>query len=146
MAGVVSGSGSKIFVSATLPATFTKAGYTALTWVLVGEVTNIGEYGREYDLIDHSPIDTRLIVQIKGNYREGPLALSFGSVPADAGQVIINTASKSDNNYSFKVERTDGDIDAFTGKVTAYKPNVQGGSILSISSNVSIQTEMINIK
>lgn len=144
--GVVSGSGSKLYVSSTLPASYTKAGYTALTWVLVGEVTNVGEYGREYDLIDHAPIDTRQIVQIKGNYREGSLALSFGSAPVDAGQVIINTASKSDNNYSFKVERTDGDIDAFTGKVTAYKPNVQGGSILSISSNVSIQTEIINIK
>lgn len=144
--GVVSGSGSKLYISSTLPATYNKAGYTALTWVLVGEVTNVGEYGREYDLIDHAPIDTRQIVQIKGNYREGSLPLTFGSTPTDAGQIIINTASKSDNNYSFKVERTDGDIDAFTGKVTSYKPNVQGGAILSVSSNVSIQTEIINIK
>ncbi len=146
MAGVVSGSGSKIYVSAAAPATFTKAGYTALIWTLIGEVTNVGEYGREYNMIEHTPIDTRLTVSIKGNYKAGSLSLAFGSIPLDAGQIIINAASKSDNDYSFKIERNDGEIDAFTGKVTQFKPNVQGGSVLSISSGVTLSTDVISIK
>lgn len=146
MGNVVSGSGSKLYVSAALPATYNKIGYTALTWTLVNDVTNIGEYGREYDLIDHTPIDTRLTQSIKGNFKEGSLSLAFGSVPADAGQVVVLAASKSDNNYSFKIEKTDGGIDAFTGKVTTAKPTVNGGAIVSIAANVSIQTEVIDIK
>lgn len=146
MGNVVSGSGSKLYVSVALPATYTKAGYTALTWVLVSDVTSIGEYGREYDLIEHTPIDTRLKQQIKGNFSEGNVGVVFGSVPADAGQVIMLAAAKSDNNYSFKIERTDGDIDAFTGKVTTAKPTVNGGAIISVAANVAVQTEIINIK
>ena len=146
MGNVVSGSGSKVYISSALPATYNKAGYTALTWVLISDVTNVGEYGREYDLIEHTPIDTRLKQQIKGNYSCGSLSLTIGSVPADAGQVIMLAASTSDNNYSFKIERTDLDIDAFTAKVTSYKPTINGGSIISMAANVSIQTDVINIK
>lgn len=146
MGNVVSGSGSKLYVSAALPATYTKTGYMALTWTLVGDVTNIGEYGREYDLIEHSPIDTRLKQQIKGNFSEGNLEIVFGSVPADAGQVIMLAAAKSDNNYSFKIEKTDGGIDAFTGKVTKAKPTVNSGAIISVAANVAVNTEIIDIK
>jgi hypothetical protein len=144
--GVVSGSGSKIYVCASLPATYNKAGYTALTWSLIGEVTNIGEYGRDYDIIEHTPIDTRVTQSLKGNYKYGNLSVSFGSVPADAGQVIMLAASKSDNDYSFKIERTDGDIDAFTGKVSTFKPTVNGGAVLAVSSNIVINTDITNIK
>jgi len=146
MGDVKSGSGSKVYVSAGLPATYNKAGYTALTWTLVSDVTNVGEYGREYDLIEHAPIDTRVKQQIKGNYSCGSLSLAIGSVPADAGQVILLAASTSDNNYSFKIERTDGAIDAFTAKVTTFKPTINGGAIISIACNVSIQTDIIDIK
>lgn len=143
---VISGSGSKIYISDDLPATHDKNGFNALTWVEIKEVTSIGEFGRDYSMIEHSPIDKRQTVQIKGNFTEGSVALAFASVPLDAGQILVNTASKSDDDFSFKIVRTDGVIDAFTGKVTAFKPTVQGGSILSVSSNVSIQTEIIDIK
>ncbi len=143
---VISGSGSKIYISDDLPATNDKSGFTALPWVEIKEVTSIGEFGRDYSMIEHSPIDKRQTVQIKGNFTEGSVALAFASVPLDAGQILVNTASKSDDDFSFKIVRTDGVIDAFTGKVTAFKPTVQGGSILSVSSNVSIQTEIIDIK
>ena len=146
MGNVVSGSGSKLYVSVALPATYTKAGYAALTWVLVSNVTNVGEYGREYDLIEHAPIDTRVKQQIKGNFSEGSLGIVFGSVPADAGQVIMLAAAKSDNNYSFKIEKTDGGIDAFTGKVTKAKPTVNSGAIISVAANVAVNTEIIDIK
>lgn len=143
---VISGSGSKIYISDDLPAANNKTSFDALTWVEIKEVTSIGEFGRDYSMIEHSPIDKRQTVQIKGNFTEGSVALAFASVPADAGQILVNTASKSDDDFSFKIVRTDGVIDAFTGKVTAFKPTVQGGSILSVSSNISIQTEIIDIK
>lgn len=145
MSGAVSGSGSKVYISATLPATYDKTGYDALTWTEITDITSVGEYGREYEMIDHAPIDKRQVVQIKGNYREGTIDLAFASIPADAGQVIVETASTSDDNYAFKIVRTDGRVDAFSGKVTTFRPNVQGGAILSVASGVAIQTQVIDI-
>ena len=148
MAGtnVKSGTGSKLYVSSTLPATETKAGYTALTWVLVGDTTDIGEYGVDYTILEHTPIDSGITQKIKGNANYGSLSVKMGSVPADAGQVILLTASTSANDYAFKIEKMDGDIDAFMGKVTTFKPTVQGNTIISKSVNIVLNSAQINIK
>lgn len=143
---VKSGTGSKLYVSSTLPAAETKAGYTALTWVLVGDTTDIGEYGAEYATLEHTPIDSGVTQKIKGNVSYGSLAVKMGSVPADAGQVILLAASTSTNDYAFKIEKMDGDIDAFMGKVSSFKPTVQGNTILSKAVNVEINSTIINIK
>ena len=143
---VKSGTGSKLYVSSALPATETKAGYTALTWVLVGDTVEIGEYGSEYTVIEHTPIDSGITQKIKGNVSYGSLGVKIGSVPADAGQVILLAASTSQNDYSFKIEKMDGDIDAFVGKVTSFKPTVQGNAILSKSVNIALNSAPINIK
>lgn len=140
---VVSGSGSTLHVSAALPASYTVPGYEALTWTKVSEVTGDMSYGREYEMIDHAPIDTRIIQSIKGNYREGSFEIVMGSVPADAGQVILFAASTDDDDISFKITRTDGAIDYVTGKVTSFKPNVSGGSILNITANVVFNTAIV---
>lgn len=143
---VKSGTGSKLYVSSALPATETKAGYTALTWVLVGDTTDIGEYGVDYTVIEHTPIDSAVTQKIKGNANYGSLSVKIGSVPADAGQVILLSASTSPNDYAFKIEKTDLDIDAFVGKVTSFKPTVQGNVILSKSVNIGLNSAPINIK
>lgn len=143
---VKSGTGSKLYVSSTLPATNTKAGYTALTWVLVGDTTDIGEYGAEYTMIEHTPIDSGVTQKIKGNANYGSLPVKLGSVPADAGQVILLAASTSTNDYAFKIEKTDLDIDAFVGQVSSFKSTVQGNVILSKSVNIALNSAPINIK
>jgi len=145
MADVVSGSGSKLYVSSALPATHDQAGFEALSWTLVKEVSEIGEYGREYDAIEHAPIDTRIVETIKGNYREGGLPLTIGSVPADAGQVIMLAASESDDDIAFKVDRNDGIVDYNVGKVFSFKPSVSGGAILNISSQVTFNGARVTV-
>lgn len=145
MANVKSGSGSKLYVSATLPATHDAVGFEAETWVLVTEVTEIGEYGREYESIDHAPIDTRIVESIKGNYREGGLPLTIGSVPADPGQVILLAASEDDDDISFKVDRNDGVVDYNIGKVFSFKPTVSGGAIISISAQVTFNGQRVSV-
>lgn len=141
-----SGTGSKLYVSSTLPATNTKAGYTALTWVLVGDTTDIGEYGPEYTMLEHTPIDSGVTQKIKGNASYGSLPAKMASVPGDAGQVILLAASTSTNDYAFKIEKTDGDIDVFVGQVSSFKATVQGNIILSKSVNIDLNSAPINIK
>jgi len=145
MSNVVSGSGTLVYVSSSLPATHDQAGFEALTWTLVNEVTEVGEYGRDYDTIEHAPINTRIIETIKGNYKEGGLPLSFASVPADAGQAVLLTASEADNDISVKIVRTDGQTDYNIGKVFSFKPNIAGGAILSISSQLTFNGTRVSV-
>ena len=142
---ITTGSGSEIYICEDLPATYDKAGYNALIWTKIEKTMGGLEYGKEFEMVDFVGLGDRQIVQLKGNYRCGSANLQFASLPADAGQVLVLEASESDNNYSFKVVRTDGVVDAFTAKVTTFKPNIQSGAILSVSAPIAIQTNIINI-
>ena len=118
--------GSTLKVSAGTPATFDSTGYAALTWTAVGEVTSIPEFGREYNLVTHNPINTRATVKLKGSYNEGQVSLALGLDTDDAGQILLKTASGSDSNYSFQVTTQNGDKYYFQAQVMSFKTNVGG--------------------
>ena len=75
---VMTTAGSPFTISAGVPATLDAAGYNALTYTVVAEVTDIGEVGREYNLVNHSPIADRKIQKLKGSYNPGSISLQFG--------------------------------------------------------------------
>ena len=62
--------GATIGISATLPATNDAAGYAALTFSLIGEVTDLGEFGREYATVTHNPIASRRTIKRKGSFND----------------------------------------------------------------------------
>jgi hypothetical protein len=123
---VHSSAGSTVAISAATPATFNEAGYDALAYTLIGEVTDIGDFGREYNVINHNPVATRATVKLKGSYNEGSIQLQFGLDNDDAGQALLQDASESDNNYSFRVILQDGSTYYFQAQVTSFKTNVGG--------------------
>jgi hypothetical protein len=127
-----SSAGSTLKVSATIPATFNTAGYAALTYTAVGEITNLGEFGRVYNLIKHNPLATRATVKKKGSYDEGQLALQLALDTDDAGQIVMKAASQSDNDYSIEVTTQNGDKYYMQVQVMSWKVNV--GSVDQITS------------
>ncbi|HQZ58195.1 MAG TPA: phage tail tube protein [Acinetobacter sp.] len=138
--------GTTIGISATLPATENKAGYEALTFALIGEVTDLGEYGKEYSTVTHNPIASRKTIKRKGSYNNGTLALQLGIDAADAGQVICDAAVDSDNNYAFKVTYQDGTVDYFSGQIMSFKTNAGSvDQILSGAINIELNTDVISV-
>lgn len=123
--------GTTLSVSASIPATFNEAGYDALAFTAVGEVTDLGEFGREYALVSHNPLASRGTVKKKGSFNEGSITLQLGLDNDDAGQVILKAASVSDNDYSFKVELQSGDVYYFQAQVMSFKTAV--GSVDAIT-------------
>lgn len=123
---VHSSAGSTVAICASPPATFNEAGYDALSWVLIGEVTDIGDFGREYAKIEHKPVATRATQKLKGSYDEGQIQLQFGIDNDDAGQALLQDASESDSNYSFRVVEQDGSIAYFQAQVMSFKRNIGG--------------------
>lgn len=102
--------GSTIAISASAPATFDSAGYAALSYTTIGEITDFGEFGREYNLVTHNPVATRGTRKFKGSFNEGQLVLQLGLDTDDAGQDIAYTASGSDALYSIKITAQNGDV------------------------------------
>lgn len=124
--------GSTLHVSASNPATYNVAGYEALSFTAVGEITDLGEFGREYALVTHNPVGNRGTVKKKGSFNEGTMNMSLGLDTDDAGQIILKAASLSDNDYSFKVTTQNGDIYYFQAQVMNFKVAV--GSVDTITA------------
>lgn len=129
---IQSAAGASIGISASAPATYNVAGYEALTYTTIGEVTDLGEFGREYNLITHNPIDTRATKKLKGSYNEGQISMTVGLDTADAGQTLCATAASSDSNYSFKVTLQNGAIYYFPAQVMSFKRSI--GSVDNVVS------------
>lgn len=130
--------GTTIGITSMAPATFNVTGYDALTFTAIGEVTDLGEFGREYALVTHNPVGSRGTQKYKGSFNEGTMNLQLGLDTDDAGQVLAKTASLSDLDYYFKVTTQNGDIYYFAGKVMMFKVGV--GSVDQITTaNMTIE-------
>lgn len=119
--GIQTAAGTKVYISAAQPATYNAAGYNALTFTLVGEITDVGEFGREYEKVRHKPVGTRATRKLKGSYDEGEMNLEMALDTDDAGQIIMKTASESDADYSIKVEAQNGDKYFMQAQVSTFK-------------------------
>jgi hypothetical protein len=123
--------GTTLRISASAPATFDVSGYNTLftsspTPPLIGEITDLGEFGREYALVTHNPVGTRGTQKFKGSFNEGTMTMSLGLDTDDAGQILAKTASLSDDDYSFMVTTQNGDKYYFQAKVMTWKVGVGG--------------------
>ncbi len=101
--------GTTLKISAGVPATFDGPGYAALTYTTVGEITDLGEFGRRYNVIKHNPVAKRGTVKRKGSYDEGTLNLKLALDTDDAGQILCKAAHASDNDYSVMITAQGGD-------------------------------------
>lgn len=118
---VSTGAGTTLGISASNPSTYDSTGYAALTYSTIGEITDIPDFGREFQLVTHSPIGSRGIVKKKGSYNEGTIDLKLGLNTDDAGTILLKAAALSDNNYSFKVTCPTGDVYYFQAIAMSFK-------------------------
>ncbi len=138
--------GTKIGISAGSPATFDDAGYSALTFSNIGEITDGGSHGRVYAEVTHQPIDTRATRKFKGTFNEGTKTLQLAISAGDAGQVLLRAALLSDAPYSFKVTYQGGDIDYFQALVLSFEKAASGpDSILSATVQLSLTTSKTGV-
>jgi hypothetical protein len=124
--------GTTLRVSAATPATFDATGYNALTTILIGEVTDLGEFGREYALVTFNPVGSRGVVKKKGSFNQGTMTIGLGLDTDDAGQILLKAASLADADYSFLVTTQNGDKYYFQAQVMSFKVNI--GSVDQITT------------
>lgn len=138
--------GTKLFVSASAPATYTSAGFAALTWTEIGEVSEMGEFGRQYNLVTFNTLGDRRTVKRKGSYNDGTIACQMARVPDDAGQTILTTAVNSDSSYSIKIQLQDGTVFYTSAQVMSYTTNIGNvDQITSATVNLEIDNDILEV-
>lgn len=140
--------GSTLRVSAALPATYDAAGFGALSYTVVAEVTDLGSgLGRKYGKVTHEPVNDRQIYKFKTNYDNGTLALKMARSTAtttDAGQTLLTAAVNSDADYSFKITLQDGSDLFFSAKVMSFTADLGTGSnILTATAELEVNSAVI---
>lgn len=149
MSNVFTSAGTTLGVVADQPATYDDTGFGDLSYTDVAEITDMGEYGPEYEVVTHNPLGTRRTVKRKGTVNDGALTMQLGRDPSDAGQQILIDGvdgAERDTVHSFEVTLQDGTIQYFTGQIYSYTTNV--GSINQItgaSVTVELDNEIIEV-
>ncbi len=139
--------GTKFSISAGLPVTNDEAGYAALTFTEVGEVTNIADFGANSNVINHSPLSDPIIQKYKGSADMGGGSLDFATLSSDAGQILLKTAAAYNTYaaYSVKVEESDGSISYFKALFTSFVKKIGTiDNVVMASVNMAITSKVID--
>lgn len=132
---VESNTGILLAISSGIPSTYDQAGYESTdqipTWQTIGQVETVGPHGVTRQIIEFTPIDTGVISKSGGSKNYGNMDIVIGDIPADAGQVIVKTASESNAHYSVKLTYPDGAVHYIDSIV--YKFEYTGGGANDIS-------------
>lgn len=119
--------GSTLLICPMRPAAYTVAGFKALVWTEVAEITDLGEYGREYNKVTHNAVRGRRTIKRKGTFDDGSLTLPMARDAQDVGQKLMDAAVATDASYSYCIRLQDGTRHYFTAQCMSFK-NVLGGA------------------
>jgi hypothetical protein len=145
MSLAITSAGSKISIG-NPPASQTLVALQAVSYTDIAEVTDIGEFGKSYNLVTHNPLGDRVTVKRKGSINNGTIALQMAYAPADPGQTLLATAVDSDNSYSYRVTLQDNTQFYFTGQAMGYPIQVGGvDSITASTCNIEIDSTIFRV-
>jgi hypothetical protein len=141
MADLYAVAGSKIFIGGvrdSQAADFVLADFTGETWVEIDGWETCGALGDSAEAINTALINRKRNVKIKGTNDAGTWENNFSALPADPGQVALGTAQAANDNYSFKVEWSNGETWYFIGLVMS-KGKAGGGANTADMRNFTIE-------
>ena len=141
--------GTKLSVVAEDPETFDDVGYEALTFVEVGEVIDLPEYGPNVQVVESNPLATGITEKFKGfiNYGSQSMGLEFDS--EDAGQIILAAGvegATKNVQHSVKIEYQDGSVDYYSARIFSYtKAPGSANSMVGSTVQVEINTPITRV-
>ncbi|WP_287914178.1 InlB B-repeat-containing protein [Comamonas sp.] len=146
MSGIRTSAGSSLSVTSTKPATYTEAGFKAIDaqFQKVAEITDLGEFGRQYNLVTHNPLDTRRTGKRKGSYNDGSITVPLARDTGDQGQAVMKAALLSDESYSYRITLQDGTKFYFSAQCMSFTNTVGGvDSITGHNAQLEIDNDII---
>lgn len=154
MGDITTATGSKIFIGPAVPTTTdTEAEFSALTWVEIGLVESLGEFGDQSNAVNFSSLNDGRVRKAKGVRDAGNLALTVARDPSDAGQNALIDAEGTNNKFAFKVTYPDrvtptgtDSIDYFRALVMSKRNNVgSADNVIRRSFELGIDSALISV-
>lgn len=141
--------GTLFAIVAGEPATFDEAGFAALSFVNVGELTDLPEYGPDVSVVTHEPLETGVTEKHKGFINYGSLALGLGRDSSDAGQAVLSEGvdgTTKNDEHSVRVTFPNGSIHYYLAKVFSYTTNAgSANSIVASTANIEINSKILEV-
>ncbi len=141
--------GTALAVTTSAPATYDEAGYEALTYTSIGEITSVGEFGATAAVVTHDPLALGYTVKRKGQINYGTLALQMARDVSDAGQIILKAGADGASKYTvhtWRITHQSGLVQYFTGMVFGYTTNVGGSNqIVGASTTIELDRPILDV-
>lgn len=137
--------GSKLAISAGVPAAQTSTAYEALTYTTVSGIESIGGFGATTEVVTFQPLDGPT-EKYKGPTNYGQLSPNMKVDDADAGQALIQTAAAPTflDLVAFKVTKPDGSLRFFQGRVFGFPETIgAANSIITATPAIEINTAVV---
>ena len=129
------------------------ADYQADSYIQIGEVEDLGEFGDESEAINFTSLEDSRTRKFKGPRDAGTIAVVVGDDMTDEGQVAAEAAEASPLDYNFYVELNNaislggtGSRHYFIGKVMSKRRNVGNVSnVVRRTFNVGINSAITDV-
>lgn len=139
--------GTTLAISAAAPATQDKAGFAALSFLVVGQVEKLGTFGTSFAKVEFQPLKGGK-QKYKGSPDYGALQPTIALDSADAGQALMQTAGDDETQklYSFAVTYQDGAMRYFQGRVFGMPETADGAdTMLTAAPALEICTKPVKV-
>lgn len=142
-------SGSKLYVGTTAAAE-SLTQFFEDTYIEVGEVEDLGEFGDESEAVTFASLSDSRVRKLKGTRDAGTIAVVCGADDSDVGQDAMVAAEASPLDFNFKVVLNDQltisgspSEHYFRGKVMSKRLNVgSANNVVRRNFNVGINSEI----
>lgn len=159
--GVNVAAGSKIYIGTTaipegledMDDAAAIALFEADSYIEIGEVENMGEYGDESQDVTFASLGDSRTRHFKGTRDAGTMALVVGDDPTDDGRAALIAAEASHLDFNIKVVLNNattlggqGGVDYFYGKVMSKRKNVGDvNNVIRGNYGVGINSRIVSI-
>lgn len=149
--------GCKIYIGTVLAdkaTDFVASDFAAVTWTAIDGWEQMGAIGDTAQVITTSLINRGRDIKQKGTRNAGSMQNVFAIVPADAGQIALIAAEKTNSNYAFKVELNDKPAGVgatpsqrlFIGLVTsAQEAGGEANTVQKLNATIEINSNIVPV-
>jgi hypothetical protein len=145
----ITSTGTIFSIVAGDPATFDEAGYDAMTFVLVGGVIDLPEYGPTVQVVESNPLATGVTEKFKGFINNGSQSVGLNFDSEDAGQTVLKDGtegSTKNQQHAVKIEYQDGSVDFYSARIFSYtKAPGSANSMVGSTANLEINTVIVRV-
>lgn len=151
---VQTSAGAKFYLGPANETADEQAEFEALSYTLVGEIEDIGEFGDRVNPVNFTALGDSRVRKFKGSRDAGNITMTVGFDPSDAGQSAIETALAADGNYAVRISLGDTGTGSpsnpttfyFLGKVMSYTTNIgSADNVVRSTVEVAIDSAIVRV-